>query len=94
MAGFAGKVLVHADCHGLLHLDMAVLARGLALDMAHAFGPGLVAVGALDLLCHMHIFGQARRLGEILAQITVAPSSLHGAGMANKGAPAAAGAVR
>ena len=94
MTGFAGKVLVHARGNGLLDLDMAILARGLALDMPHAFRACLMTVRALDLFAHMHVLGQTSRLGEILAKIAVAAPSLHGPCMADKGAPAASGAVR
>ena len=94
MAGLAGNVLVNALCHGLLHLGMAVLAGGPALDVAHAAGSGLVAVHALHLLLHMHVLGKPCRFGEFLAQIAVAAPPLHGPRVADKGAPAAARAVR
>ena len=41
----------------------------------------------------MHVLGQTRGLGEILAEIAVPSSPLHGPRVADKGAPAASGAV-
>ena len=93
MAGLAGHVPVGAGGRGLLDLDMTVLARRLSVDMAHAARAGLVAVNALHLLNHVHVFRDPRRFGEIPAEITVSPSSLHGPGVADKGAPASSGAV-
>jgi hypothetical protein len=93
MAGRTGQILVHAHGHGLLDLDMAVLTRGFSFDMAHAAGTGLVAVNALDLFRDMHVFRQTRGFGKVFPEIAVASSPLHGAGMADKGAPPPAGAV-
>ena len=94
MAGLAGHVPVNACGQRLLGLEMAVLARGLPFDVTHAARPGLVAVCALDLFRNVHVLGQACRFGEILPEVAVAPSSLHRARVAHKGAPAAASAVR
>src|SRR3990172_4779517 len=90
----ARNVLVNARGDRLLHLDMAVLARGRAFDMSHSAGACLMAVHTLDLLAHVHVFGKAGRLGEFPAEIAVASSSFHGARVADKGAPPSAGAVR
>lgn len=94
MAGFTHEIFMRAHCHGLLDLQVTVLARCLAFDMPHASRPVLMAFRALDLLRNMHILGQARRLGEVFAEIAVPSSSLHRSRMTNKGAPAPAGAIR
>jgi hypothetical protein len=93
MTGRAGHVLVHARLHCLFHLDMAILARGLALDMPHASRPVLVAINTYDFFRHVHVLGQARGLGEIPAEIAVPSPALHGPRVAHKGAPSAAGAI-
>ena len=93
VAGLTGKVLMRTRSHGLLDLDVTVLACCLSVDMTHAALAGLVAVHTLHLLDYVHVFRQTRRLGEIPAEITVPPSSLHGPGMADEGAPAASGAI-
>jgi hypothetical protein len=62
--------------------------------MTHAAGPGLVAVDALDLFADVNVLGKTGRLGEFFSEITVASSPLHGSRVADKGAPAAARAVR
>jgi hypothetical protein len=62
--------------------------------MTHAALACLVAIYAFDLLADVNVLGKAGRLGELLAEIAVAPSPLHGSRVANKGAPAAACAVR
>jgi hypothetical protein len=94
MARLASHVLMDACRHGLFNLNVTVLAGGFALDVSHAFRPGLVAVSASDLFDHMYVFGQSRRLGEFLAEVTVPTSPLHGPGMAHKGAPPSAAAAR
>ena len=93
MTGLAGYVLVHALCHRLLDLGMAVLAGRPALDVAHASGTGLVAIDACHLLLHVNVFGKPRGLRKFLAQIAVAAPPLHGACVADEGAPAVARAV-
>src|SRR5512144_1894843 len=93
MAGLACHVPVQSRGHGLLYLDMAILASRLSVDMPHAARPGLVAVDAFNLLCHVHVLRQVRRLGEIPAEIAVPSPPLHRACVADEGAPAAAGAV-
>ena len=92
MAGLAGKVLVNAPCHRLFDFDMAILARGFSFDMPHT-ADTLVAINTFDFFCYMHVFGQTRGLGEILAEIAVAPSPLHGACVADERAPSAAGTI-
>src|SRR5512143_3123061 len=94
MACLAGHVLVYTRCHCLFDFDMAILAGGFPLDMTHAAGPGLMAVNTPELLPHVHVFRKTRRLGEFLAKIAIPSSPFHGACVADKGAPAASGAVR
>jgi len=94
MACLAGYVLMHARDQGLLHFDVAVLARGHSLYMAHAARAGLMAVNAFQLDSHMRVLRQTRRLGKFLPEIAIAAPAFHGTCMAHKGAPAAAGAVR
>ena len=52
-----------------------------------------MAIYARHLLLHMDVFGKPRRLGEIPAQVAVAPPAFHGPGVADEGAPAGSGAV-
>ena len=94
MAGFTRQIFVRAHCHGLLDLDMTILARCLAFDMPHAPGTVLMALRAFDLLRNVHILGQTCGLGEVFAEVAVPSSSLHRPRVTNKGAPAPAGAIR
>ena len=92
MTSLAGHAFVNARCHGLLDLDMAILARRLALDMAHT-ADALMTVNALDLLRNMNIFRKARGLGELFSEVAVSPPPFHGPRMAHERAPAPARAV-
>ena len=93
MACLASHVLVRARCRCLLDLEVAILTRCISLEVPHASGPGLMALGTLDLFGDMHILRQTCRLGEFLAKVAVASSSLNRTSVANERAPAAAAAV-
>ena len=93
MAGFAGKLLMHARGQGLFDFDVAILAGGFALDVPHAARPGLVTVYTLDLFGNVHVLRQSRGLGEICSEIAVSSSPLHGSRVAYERAPSSAAAV-
>jgi hypothetical protein len=92
MTSLAGHAFVNARRHGLLDLNMAILAYRLALDMAHT-ADALMTVNALDLLRNMNIFRKARGLGELFSEVAVSPPPFHGPRMAHERAPASARAV-